>query len=244
MKDTYKTREKNNERSMKMKIVVFEPHPDDLLFGPGPILLEWIEEKKHDIHVVTVTDGRACYRVGGDVYAPEVKNYTEDDVARMRIKEAKEAISFLGLPEENHHLFYFHDADGPKYVAEGIEKAKDLIRGVDRLVCPSKNNRHVDHQATHDIAVGAARELELKNIEYFIYFIPSYGQFHEDSKEKQFEYTISEEKAKVLMEWLQIYQSQAKIKYTWKMYTSFLKNIRTWKYAIFKYEDMGKYYNF
>ncbi|MHA1803268.1 MAG: PIG-L deacetylase family protein [Promethearchaeota archaeon] len=228
---------------MNMKIMVFEPHPDDLLFGPGPILLEWIEEKRNDIHVITVTDGRACYR-GGDVYAPEVKDYTEDDVARMRIEEARKAISFLGLPEENHHLFYFHDADGSKYVAKGIEKAKPLLRDVDRLVCPSKNNRHVDHQATHDIAVGAARELELKDIEYFIYFIPSYGQFHEDSKEKQFEYTISEEKAKVLMNWLQIYQSQAKIKYTWKMYTRFLKNIRTWKYAIFKYNDMGKYYNF
>ena len=27
-----------------MKIVIFEPHPDDLLFGPGPILLDWMKE--------------------------------------------------------------------------------------------------------------------------------------------------------------------------------------------------------
>lgn len=223
---------------------IFEPHPDDILFGPGPILLEWIEEKKHEIHVITVTDGRACYRSGQDVFSPEVATLTEDDVANMRIKEAKEAISFLGLPEENHHLLYYHDADGQKYVPEAIEKVKPLIKEADRLVFPSKNNGHEDHQATHDIAKTAAKELGLKKAEYFIYFIPSYGQFKEDSLNKQFEYTISDEKAEILKEWLQIYQSQAKIKFTWKMYNHFLKKIRTWKYGIYEYEDMGKYYNF
>ncbi len=226
-----------------MKIILFEPHPDDLLFGPGPILLDWIAEKKHDIHVITVTDGRACYRFGDDSYAPEVATLTEDDVANMRINEAKQAMKFLGLPEKNHHLLYFHDADGQQYVKQGIEKVKPLIKDVDRLVCPSNNNRHVDHQATHDIAIGAAKELGLKDIEYFIYFIASYGKFQEDSKDKQFEYIVSEEKAEVLKKWLNIYQSQAKIKFTWMMYTRFLKKIRKWTYGIYTYEDIGKYYN-
>jgi LmbE family N-acetylglucosaminyl deacetylase len=78
-----------------MKLVIFEPHPDDLLFGPGPILLEWIKEGKHDIHVITVTDGRAVYRSGEDKIADDVATMTEDDVADMRIKEAKESIEFL-----------------------------------------------------------------------------------------------------------------------------------------------------
>jgi len=34
---------------MKKKIVIFEPHPIDLLMGMGPIIFDWIEEK-HDIH--------------------------------------------------------------------------------------------------------------------------------------------------------------------------------------------------
>ena len=70
-----------------MKIIIFESHPDDLLFGPGPILLDWIEEG-HDIHVITVTDGR-------------------------------QAIKYLGIPLDNHHLLNFHDADSLKYVEEG-----------------------------------------------------------------------------------------------------------------------------
>ena len=227
-----------------MKIVVFEPHPDDLLFGPGPILLEWIEEKKHDIHIITVTDGRACYRSADDSFAPEVLEMTEDDVAEMRINEAIKAVELIGIPRDHFHLLNFHDADGQKYVKEGVKKVKSIISDVDRLVIPSDNNRHVDHQATHDIAIGAAKEMKLKDIEYFVYFVPSYGRWNEDSKKEQFEYEVDEEKAKFLDQWLDLYQSQAKLKYTWKLYKRFLKKTRVWTYGIFKYEDIGKYFNF
>ena len=227
-----------------MNIIVFEPHPDDLLFGPGPILIDWIEENVHDIHVVTVTDGRACYRLGEDVMTEDTKNIPEEEVARMRLDEARKAIRFLGIPEENHHLLRFHDADGQKYVKEAIEKVKPIIKDADRLVLPSNNNKHVDHQATHDIAVGAAKNLDLRDVEYFVYFIPSYGKFQEDSKDKQFEHVISEEKSKKLLEWLQIYQSQSRLKYTWKLYNRFLRKTRVVKYAIYSYDDIGKYYNF
>jgi len=227
-----------------LKSVIFEPHPDDLLFGPGPILLDWINEGNHDIHIITVTDGRACYRSGDDTYSEEVARMTEDDVAEMRISEAKKSVEFLGLPPENHHILFFHDTDGQKYVKEGIKKVKPLIKDANRIVLPSTHNLHVDHQATHDIAICAAKELNLKNIEYFVYFIASYGKFKEDSKEKQFDYTIDEETVKVLNDWLEIYQSQSKMKWMWKMYKRYLREIRTWTYARYIFEDIGRYYNF
>jgi LmbE family N-acetylglucosaminyl deacetylase len=228
----------------KLKIVIFEPHPDDLLFGPAPILLEWISEKKHDIHIITVTDGRACFRVGEQADAENAPVMTEDEVAIMRTKEARDAIKFLGIPAENHHLFNFHDADGQKYVKEGIKKTLPIIKNADRIFFPSNNNLHVDHQATHDIAIGAAKSLSLKNLEYYVYFIPTYGKFQEDSKDHQFEYIIDEKKAKILQDWLEIYQSQSYTKYTWMMYKRFLKKVRKWTYGIYKYEEIDKYYNF
>jgi LmbE family N-acetylglucosaminyl deacetylase len=227
-----------------MKIIIFEPHPDDLLFGPGPILLKWIKEKKHEIHVITITDGRACYRLTADSLSEDALQMTDDDVAKMRINEAMQTIKFLGLSLENHHVLRFHDADGSKYIKEAIKKVKPIIKDAERLVMPSTHNLHVDHQATHDIAIGAAKELNLRDIEYFVYFIPSYGKFQEDSKKNQFEYTIDEEDAKILQRWLEIYQSQAKIKWTWKMYTRFLKKVRTWTYGIYTYDEIGKFYNF
>ena len=229
---------------IELKIVVFEPHPDDLLFGPGPILLDWIKEGTHEIHVITVTDGRACYRFGGDVYSDDVAKMTENDVASMRTTEARQAIKFLGLRSENHHLLNFHDADGQKYVKDGIKKVKPIIKDADRLVIDPKKCLHVDHQASHDIAIGAAKELKLNGVEFFVFCVPSYGRFQPDSKEKQFKFIVTEEKANILKKWLEIYQSQAKIKYTWKMYTRFVKNTRSWTYGTFSYDDIGKYINF
>ena len=226
-----------------MKIVIFEPHPDDLLFGPGPILLDWIKEGNHDIHIITVTDGRACYRSEEDTFHEDVAKMTEEDVVEMRINEAKKSIEFLGLPLENHHLLYFHDADGQIYVQDAIKKVKSLIKDANRIVLPSTQNLHADHQATHDIAIGAAKELSLKDVEYFVYFISSYGKFQDDSIDKQFQFIVNEEKATLLSEWLNIYQSQAMMKWTWKMYTRYLKKIRTWTYARYTFNDIGKYYN-
>ncbi len=219
-----------------MKIVIFEPHPDDLLFGVGPIIFTWIEEG-HEIHVITVTDGRACYRGRQEI------EMSEDDVATMRIKEAKKTIEYLKLPPDNLHLLNFPDARARRHVKEGIVKVKTIIVDSDRLVIPSNHNGHRDHQATHDIAVGAARELNL-DVEYFVYFIPSYGTFKEDSRDKQIEVIITDDVRKRLQEWLQIYQSQKITPLTWKLYTRFINRLRGLKYGIYSYKDMGKYHNF
>ena len=219
-----------------MKIVIFEPHPDDLLMGPGPKIFDWIAEG-HNIHVITVTDGRACYRGHDEI------NITEDDVAEIRIAEAIKAMEFLKLPPENLHILYFHDAEGSRYVKEGIEMVKSIIIDADRLVLPSNNNGHVDHQATHDIAMGAAKALGL-DIEYFVYFIPTYGIFQQDSIEKQFELEISDDLRIRLQKWFRIYESQKLPEASFKFYTRYLKRIRKTKYALFRLEDKGKYYNF
>jgi len=219
-----------------MKILIFEPHPDDLLFGAGPIIFDWIE-KAYTIHVITVTDGRACYRGYKEI------DIEEDDVATMRTNEAKQAIHFLGIPLENLHLLNFPDSKAWRYKKEAILKVKPLIQDADRIFIPSNNNRHKDHQATHTIATEAAKELQL-DIEYWVYFIPSYGVFKEDSREKQIFITIGDDLRVKLLEWLQIYQSQKKTTHTWKFYTRYLTRLRNSIVGIYKLEDIGKYYNF
>jgi hypothetical protein len=219
-----------------VKIVIFEPHPDDLLMGPGPKIFDWIEEG-HDIHVITVTDGRKCYKGH-----PEI-NITEEEVAEVRTKEAKETIEFLNLPSGNHHLLYFHDTKAWKFVKEGINQVKSIIKDANRIVLPSNNNKHPDHQATHDIAIGASKVLGL-DIEYFVYFIPSYGVFNKDSSDKQFEMVISDDLRTKLQEWFKIYQSQKLPISSFKYYTRYLKRVRKAKFAIFRLEDKGKYFNF
>ncbi|GAG92102.1 hypothetical protein ES703_68762 [subsurface metagenome] len=71
-----------------------------------------------------------------------------------------------------------------------------------------------------------------------------YGRLKEDSKEKLKFFKIEDKLRNKLDEWLQIYQSQKRLKLTWKMYGSFLKNTRMGQFAFYRLEDKGKYYNF
>jgi LmbE family N-acetylglucosaminyl deacetylase len=226
-----------------MKIIIFEPHPDDLLFGAGHKIFDWIDEG-HEINIITITDGRACYREIKDALDEEAKAMSEDELAQMRLREAQKAVEFLGISQKKHYLLNFHDAAGQQYVEEAIQKVKPLIGSPDIFVLPSDNNKHVDHQATHDIAINVAQELELRDLEFWVYFIPSYGKFREDSKEKQIEVKITENLRKKLLKWLKIYQSQKKLKFTWKMFNRFLNTVESRKFGIYTYEDIGKYYNF
>jgi hypothetical protein len=66
--------------------------------------------------------------------------------------------------------------------------------------------------------------------------------FNDDGSLVQ-QYTIDEERAAFLIEWLNIYQSQAMMKWMWKMYTRYLEKIRIWTYARYTFNDIGKYYN-
>ena len=86
-----------------MKLIVFEPHPDDLLFGAGHGIFQWIDEG-HDIHVITVTDGRNSYRTAEE---KELRRIPKEDVIETRLNEAKKAIEYLKLPPENLHLLLF-----------------------------------------------------------------------------------------------------------------------------------------
>lgn len=226
-----------------LKIVIFEPHPDDLLMGAGQVIFDWIEQG-NDIHIITVTDGRACYRKMEDDKTREALRMTEDEIARERLTEAKKAVDFLDLNPENLHLLKFPDAEAQDYVGNGIRKVVPIIRNTDRILIPSDHNLHEDHQATHDIAIGAAKALQLRNIEYWVYFVPQYGRFNKDSKDKLIIVKISEELRQKLAEWLQIYQSQKRIKNTWKLYTRYLKLTKEFIYGKYKYEDIGKFYNF
>ncbi len=226
-----------------MKIVILEPHPDDLLFGPGPVIFDWIS-KGHKIIVLTLTDGRKVYKVSPEKLSNDVKNMPEDEVAAMRIEESKNAVKFLGLKAENHLIFRYHDADGPKYVKNAVEKVKPLLSGADRIVVDSNNSSHPDHQAAYDIAVNAAKELNLKKVEFFVMCVWAYCRFRDDSKANQIKVAISDGLKKRMLQWLEIYASQKKTKFTWKGYVHYIKVTSAQTFGIYRLEDAGKYYNF
>ena len=225
-----------------MKIVVFAPHPDDELIGAGGSILEWMEEG-HDVHVIYISDGRAAYtyerRMGRLKESEETKTITEERLAEIRMKEVDDVVNFLKLPKKNVYKYKFPDQDVKSYIRDGIKRSKDIVKNASRIVLPSNNESHVDHQATHEIAVGAAKELNLPNLEFYVYALYVTNKAPTDKKIK----IRTAKYNKKVFEALLLYKSQQVLDLVWLSF-DVVKKRHFERFAVFKLSDKGKYYNF
>jgi LmbE family N-acetylglucosaminyl deacetylase len=228
-----------------MKIVVFSPHPDDEIFGCGGSILKWMDEG-HDLHIIYVTDNRVLITWGlkHDVLlmeeAKEFINLSEDEIAKIALKEAEQVSQAFGFKKENVHFFKFHDQDAMNNIETGVTLAKEIIKDADRIVLSSDNNKHVDHQATHTMAKRAAKELNLINAEFYVY--ASYNVL-KAPKEKQIKIKM-ESYRNNLYELMKGYRTQLCLKDTRMGWEYVLKRKRSERFGVFKFEDMNKYENF
>ncbi len=227
-----------------MKIVVFVPHPDDEIFGAGGSILKWIKEG-HNVHIVYVTDNRALISWGkknNQIIIEEAQEYinlSDDQVGEIGLKEAKSVAKAFGFPNDAVHLFEFHDQDALNQISRGIILAKAIIYDADRIVMPSDNNNHPDHQATHTIAKEAAIELNLVNAEFYVYAIYNVMKA---PIEKQVKIRIAEYRDQIY-DIMTLYKTQLALKDT-RMGWSVLKRKRSERFGVFNLSEAGKYYNF
>jgi LmbE family N-acetylglucosaminyl deacetylase len=104
---------------------------------------------------------------------------------------------------------------------------------------PSDNNNHNDHQATHTIAKKAAKELELKRVEFYVYAIYNVLKVPRDKQRK-----IKIKKYRdQLYELMKGYKTQLALKDT-RIGWETLKRKRSERFAVFSFEDMNQYENF
>lgn len=227
-----------------MKIVVFAPHPDDEIFGCGGSILKWMDEG-HDVHIVYVTDNCVLITWGklhGQLLEEEAKDYinlSEEEIGRIGLEEALHVSKSFGFPEGNVHLFKFHDQDAKNQIVEGVRLTKDIIKVAGRIVLPSDNNNHSDHQATHTIVKKAAKDLQLQKVDFYVYALYN---ILKAPKEKQIKISIVEYQDQ-LYNLMTGYKTQLCLKDTrvgWQL----LKRKRTERFGIFSFEDMNKFENF
>ncbi len=221
--------------------MVFAPHPDDESFGAGGSIMKWLE-KGHDVHIIWFTDGRAGYRKAREekqLEDCEATRISEVELANIRLAEADTAAEFLGIKKENRHFLKFYDQELRNHIEEADEKIKDIAKNADRFVIPSDNNNHPDHQATHDIAIRVAEELNLHNLEFYVYALynPIKAQGEHLVKIK-----LGDKRFKV-HEALKLHKSQFYTKdMGWQ--TEAMKEVRRQRFGLFHLEDKGKFYNF
>ena len=227
-----------------MKIVVFVPHPDDEIFGAGGSILKWMNEG-HNVHIVYVTDNRALITWGkksNQIIVEEAQEYinlSDDQVGEIGLKEAKSVAKAFGFPNDAVHLFEFHDQDALNQISRGITLAKAIIYDADRIVIPSDNNNHPDHQATHTIAKEAAIELNLVNTEFYVYAIYN---IMKAPMEKQIKIRVAEYRNQIY-NIMALYKTQLTLKDT-RMGWVTLKRKRSERFGVFNLSDAGKSYNF
>ena len=227
-----------------MKIVVFAPHPDDEIYGCGGSILKWMDEG-HDVHIVYVTDNRVLITWGKEhdqLLEEEAKDYinlSEDEIGKIGLNEAEEVGRAFGFPNSNVHLFKIHDQDAINQVTKGIDLSKEIIKNADRIVMPSDNNNHSDHQATHIIAKTAAMELNLKHMEFYVYAIYNVMKA---PMEKQVKIRMAEYRDKVY-NIMTLYKTQLALKDT-RLGWITLKRKRSERFGVFSLRDAGNFYNF
>ena len=227
-----------------MKIVIFVPHPDDEIFSCAGSILKWMEEG-HDVHIVYVTDNRALITWGkknSQIIIEEAQEYinlSEEEIGKIALEEARCVAKAFSFPDRNVHLFEFHDQNAMNQIDDGVKLSKDIIKDADRIVIPSDNNNHPDHQATHTIAKNAAIELNLVNTEFYVYAIYN---LMKAPMEKQKKVRISEYRLKVY-EIMSLYSTQLLFKDT-RLGWQTLTRKRSERFGVFSLKDAGNYYNF
>lgn len=223
------------------KIIIYSPHPDDELIGAGGSLLKWIDEGEQ-VHIIYLSDGRAAYTFEGEkknLIETKETLISQEELAEIRMKEVDEVAKFLNIPKKNIHKFKFPDQKVEEFKEEAVEKSKKIIKDADRLVIPSNHNPHVDHQATFDIAVETAQDLDLDTIEFYVYAI--YLGIEAPKKHKS-KINIKNYNEKVY-EALQLYKSQKFIKTVNAIFER--KKNQSWeRFGVFTLNDLGKYTNF
>ena len=226
-----------------MKIVVFSPHGDDELYAAGGSILKWLDQG-HEVHLIYVTDNRAWLEWGikkddlNEELARTYMNLTGDEMAEVCLEESREVANALEIPEGRVHFFKFHDQGANKRIQEGIERAKKIISDADQIVMPSDHNGHVDHQATHDIAKRAAKDLKL-DIQYYVYALYDVLKVPREKQEKIKVVKYRDEKYEIMG----LYKTQLCLN-TMRLGRENFKRKRYERFGVFTLQDMNKHENF
>jgi LmbE family N-acetylglucosaminyl deacetylase len=227
-----------------MKIVVVAPHPDDEIYGCGGSILKWMDEG-HDVHIVYVTDNRAFIWWGkkkNSLLIEEAKDYiamTEEELAEACLKEAEAVATEFGFLSSNIHFFKIHDQTAMKNIDLGVKLIKEIIYDADRIVLPSDNNNHNDHQATHTMVKIAAKELNLRDVGFYVYAIYNILKI---PKERQIKSKIAKYRERKY-ELMAGYKSQLCLKNERMGWQTFKYKLIE-RFGVFRFEDMDKFENF
>jgi len=123
-------------------VLVIGPHPDDIEFSTGRLIMR---RKGKNTFAIVMTDGRR-----GQEGTPYKKTYSQEDYAKIRMRESIKALKELNVDMNNMFFFEVHDQElvNNPYV---IDKSFLMFRKLnpDIILIPPFEGAHPDHDACH-----------------------------------------------------------------------------------------------
>jgi LmbE family N-acetylglucosaminyl deacetylase len=198
------------------KVLIAAPHMDDEVLACGGTIAFLPQKEK--IFVIFATDGTKS-----PIPIFPWQGKVANDLPKIRMQEAKQAMQVLGVPEKNIHFFSIDDGRLKHHSKELTSLMIKVITEIepDHLFVPFRYDRHPDHIALTKATKKAIHMtgLNAKLYEYFIYnryrFLPG-GDIRKFIKPKLLLQIDISENSQIKKRALLCYKSQTVRLYDWQ----------------------------
>jgi LmbE family N-acetylglucosaminyl deacetylase len=145
------------------RCLVLAPHPDDESLGCGGLIAACVAAGRPPL-VVVLTDGTGSH--------PSSRAFPPERLRAVRAREARQAVTMLGLPEDR--LAFLDEQDtaaphaGPAFDA-AVAKLLALVggeAGFTAILAPWRHDPHCDHEAASLIASAVASCAGIRHVAY------------------------------------------------------------------------------
>jgi LmbE family N-acetylglucosaminyl deacetylase len=142
------------------RALVVAPHPDDETLGAGGLLATLLE-RGWEVLVVAVTDGEAAYGSSGRDH-PEL-------AARRRDEQAAALRALAGGNRVAVHRLGLDDGGVSRRTGPLADAVRCHGAGADLCIAPLAWDGHPDHDACGEVALAAARDVDVPLVQYPIW---------------------------------------------------------------------------
>lgn len=152
---------------LKGRVVITAPHMDDEVLACGGTIAKLPD--KRQVHLIYATDGTQS-----PAPASSRPSSASHDLGKIRVDEAKAALSVLEVSEENIHFLSFPDSKLGNYVDELKGVLEELFERIapSHVLTPFRFDCHPDHLALNRVVteVVGQEPLQAQLTEYFVYY--------------------------------------------------------------------------
>jgi LmbE family N-acetylglucosaminyl deacetylase len=134
------------------KVLILAPHPDDTEFGLGGTLVKLLD-MGIEIHIAVFSLCEKSTPKGFEVGVIE--------------NELRESCNFLGINDNNLHIFGFSVRDFPAFRQEILEKMIELraLLNPDLVFLPCSSDMHQDHNTIYNEGIRAFKHFNILGYE-------------------------------------------------------------------------------